>query len=547
MRNRLLAACLSGLMLLQLLAACQPAAPYVDTVDPLWWKDATFYEIFVRSFADSNGDGIGDFKGLTSKLDYLNDGDPATKTDLGINAIWLMPFYPSPSYHGYDVQDYLAVNPAYGTLEDFKTFLSAAHKRGIHVIMDFVVNHTSTQHPWFTAAAKGEAPYRDYYIWSKTDPGYSGPWGEQVWYANGEGFYYAIFNPDMPDLNYRTPAVTEEIRKIASFWVKDVGIDGFRLDGAKHLIEDGQTQENTPETMAWLKDFRAFYQGMDLKDGKPGEKPMDVAEIWNESSVVAPYVNNGAVDLAFNFELADKIMGAVKMNDGTSIASAMAQQSRLYTSGRYAAFLTNHDMDRVMSRFSGDINKARAAGAILLTSPGVPFVYYGEEIGMSGPKPDQNIRAPMQWSAEKNGGFTTGSPWINLYPNFDVVNVEKESADPQSLLSLYRDLIRVRSQNYALRAGQYVQVTASDSSVYAALRVAEKEAVLVVVNMNRSASANVKLSWDASALKGSYTLMPLLGGGDYARLQVDGGGKAVGYQPLQQIPAGGVLIARLVP
>lgn len=546
MIRKILAVSLTLLILVPLLAGCQaPAAP--DVKDPNWWNDATFYEIFVRSFSDSNGDGIGDFKGLTAKLDYLNDGNPSTKTDLGITGIWLMPFLASPSYHGYDVSDYMTINPAYGTMDDFKQFLAEAHKRGIHVIMDFVINHTSLEHPWFKAAASGDPKYHDYYVWSKTDPGYSGPWGEKVWYPYGSEFYYAVFDPGMPDLNYRNPAVTEEIHKIASFWVKDVGIDGFRIDGAKHLIEDGETQTNTPETQAWLKDFRSYYQGLQLKDWQPAQKPMAVGEVWDDSSITAPYVNNGDLDLVFNFQLADQIMGGVKLRDGTSIARAESEQSKLFTQGRYAAFLTNHDMDRVMSRFSGDFSKAKAAGAILLTAPGVPFIYYGEEIGMSGPKPDQNIRAPMQWSAGQNGGFTSGSPWTNLYPNFDQVNVEKESADPQSLLSLYRDLIQVRSQNYALRVGQYIELSSSDSSVYAALRVADQEAVLVLINLNKDSAAGPKLSWEASPLKGNYSLTPLMGGGTYVSLKVDGKGGALNFQPVKEIPGNGVLIARLNP
>jgi alpha-amylase len=544
MRQKSLTLLLILLVWVPLLAACQsPAAP--DVKDPNWWNDATFYEIFVRSFADSNGDGIGDFKGLTSKLDYLNDGKAETHTDLGIDAIWLMPFLASPSYHGYDVSDYMSVNPAYGTLDDFKQFLDEAHKRGIHVIMDFVINHTSTEHAWFKAALNGDPKYRDYYIWSKTDPNYSGPWGEKVWYQkDGSDYYYAVFDPGMPDLNYRNPAVTDEIHKVASYWI-EAGIDGFRIDGAKHLIEVGETQANTPETQAWLKDFRSFYQGLTLKYWQPAQKPMAVGEIWDASSIAAPYVNNGDLDLVFNFELADQIMGAAKLRDGSSVAHAESAQSVLFTQGRYATFLTNHDMDRVMSRFQGDFSKAKAAGAILLTAPGVPFIYYGEEIGMTGPKPDQNIRAPMQWSAGKNGGFTSGDPWTNLYPDFDQVNIEKESADPQSLLSLYRDLIQLRSQHYALRVGQYIQLSSSDSSVYAALRVANKEALLVLVNMNKDAVKGPKLSWDASPLKGSYRLSALLGGGSYSGLKVGEKGEGASYQPVSEIPGNGVLIARL--
>jgi alpha-amylase len=213
-----------------------------------WWNDAVFYEVFVRSFYDSNGDGIGDFNGLTAKLDYLNDGNPATTTDLGVTALWLMPIHPSPSYHGYDVTDYYDVNPQYGTLADFKRLLAEAHKRGIRVILDLVLNHTSLQHLWFVAAQDPQSPYRDWYLWSPTDPGWPGPWGEKVWYANGRSYYYAIFDKNMPDLNYTNPAVTAKLDDVARFWLAEVGVDGFRLDAAKHLIEAGQVQENTAST-----------------------------------------------------------------------------------------------------------------------------------------------------------------------------------------------------------------------------------------------------------------------------------------------------------
>ncbi len=546
MLKRALPVLLVTLILLPLLASCQQAIP-PDVKDPTWWKDATFYQIFVRSYADSNGDGKGDFKGLISKLDYLNDGKPETTADLGVTGIWLMPIHPSPSIHGYDVMNYQDINPDYGTLDDFKLFLSEAHKRGIHVIMDFVINHTSIQHPWFVASASGDPAYRDYYIWSKERLDYVGPWGQQVWYGKGDEFYYAIFDPNMPDLNHRNPAVKDEVQKIARFWVEEVGIDGFRVDGAQHIIENGKAQANTPETHAWFKDLHALIQSWQLKDWQPAQKPLTVGEVWTASDIIAPYVNDQELDLVFNFDLAGKILSGMKFNDAISIGRAYSDQAVLFKQGTYASFLSNHDMIRVMSNLNGDVRKARGAAAIFLTGPGVPFIYYGEEIGMSGSGPDLNFRKPMQWSKAPGAGFTTGTPWQDPYPDFDLVNVEAQTADPKSMLALYRDLIRVRSQHYALRTGQYIEVSTSSSSLYAALRVAEKEAVLVLINLSADAVANPQLSWPASPLKGSYNLSALLGEGKFTRLKVGDQGDAANYQPVQQVGGGEVLILRLNP
>src|SRR5690242_15613038 len=203
------------------------------------WSRRVWYEAFVRSFKDGNGDGIGDFRGLTSKLDYLNDGDPSTTDDLGVTGMWLMPIADSPSYHGYDVIDYDKVEPDYGTRADLDAFLAAAHARGIKVIVDLVLNHTSSENPWFQASAKHDGTHDDWYVWSDTNPGWLGPDGQVVWREQGKRWYYALFSEGMPDLNYRSPAVTAEIDRITTYWLQDVGVDGFRLDAAKYLVEDG--------------------------------------------------------------------------------------------------------------------------------------------------------------------------------------------------------------------------------------------------------------------------------------------------------------------
>ncbi|MBA4385916.1 MAG: alpha-amylase, partial [Anaerolinea sp.] len=222
-----------------------------------WWKTAIFYEIFVRSFNDSNGDGIGDITGIIEKLDYLNDGDPNTNTDLGINAIWLMPINPSPSYHGYDVLNYYAINPQYGTKVDFERLLQEAHKRGIKVIIDLVLNHTSSQHPFFVDARSSDtSQYHDWYVWS--DIGKGNYWHETT-VGNVQENYYGYFCDCMPDLNYLNPEVTLQMEKVVSYWISEIGVDGFRIDAAKHLIEDSDKVENTPQTHDWFKQFYTFY------------------------------------------------------------------------------------------------------------------------------------------------------------------------------------------------------------------------------------------------------------------------------------------------
>ena len=247
------------------------------------WNGRVWYEVFVRSFADGNGDGIGDLRGLTAKLDYLNDGDPATTSDLGITGLWLMPVMESPSYHGYDVIDYRKVEQDYGTSADFKALLAAAHKRGIKVIVDLVMNHTSSQNPWFKDAQTPGSKHDDWYVWATENPGYLGPDGQLVWHQLGKRWFYGVFSENMPDLNLRNPAVTAELKDIARFWLQDMGVDGFRLDAAKHLIEDGRVQTNTPETLAWLKDFKASVDA-----AKPGS--LLVGEVWDPASIAGSYV-----------------------------------------------------------------------------------------------------------------------------------------------------------------------------------------------------------------------------------------------------------------
>ncbi|CAN5596907.1 hypothetical protein BH23BAC4_BH23BAC4_11140 [soil metagenome] len=337
-----------------------------------WWNDAVFYEVFVRSFYDSDGDGIGDFDGLTAKLDYLNDGDPTTDTDLGITGIWLMPINNSPSYHGYDVTDYESIHPDYGTMESFQNFLAAAHERGIRVIIDFVVNHTSTQHPWFQASAANNPAYRDFYRWSASHPGYNGPLGP-AWHNHSSGFYYGVFWSGMPDLNFENSTVQDSMFAAADFWLREIGVDGFRLDAVKYIFEDGPILENAPRTFSFWSEFSGS-----VRESNP--EAVTVCEAWSSTDSVVPYVVDGNLDFCFEFDLAARILQSVQSGNAQPLATKMQEVYAAYPHLQVGTFLTNHDQDRVMEVLDGDVDRARAAAALYLTLPGVPFIYYGEEI-----------------------------------------------------------------------------------------------------------------------------------------------------------------------
>ena len=505
-----------------------------------WWNDTVFYEVFVRSFYDSNGDGIGDFNGLTAKLDYLNDGNPDTTTDLGVTGLWLMPIFPSPSYHGYDVTDYFAVNPQYGTMEDFKRLLDEAHKRGIRVLIDLVLNHTSDQHPWFQQAKLGpNSPYRDWYIWSETDPGYSGPWGERVWHSSPTGYYYGIFESFMPDLNYNNPEVTQQMDEVVRFWLQAVGVDGFRLDAAKHLIEDGTRQENSDATHEWYKNFRPAYKAVN-------PQAMTIGELFGDDlPILASYMQGDQLDLAFNFELAYGFLNSAIYGEATPTANPLKYSDKLLPPLQFATFLTNHDQNRVLSQLVGNVNQAKVAASLLLTSPGVPFIYYGEEIGMEGTKPDEDIRRPMQWDATQNAGFTSGTPWRTPDSDYQTFNVAAETNDTASLLTHYRTLIQLRSEHPALRVGNLNLVSTDDPAVFASLRINQNEAILIVINLGATPLTNYSLKLKNSSLAaGHYLALPLMGGVSATDLEVNANGGYANYLPAD-LPAYGTLILQL--
>lgn len=473
-----------------------PAAPKAAPKAAGWWRDAVFYQVFVRSFADSDGDGVGDFAGLTARLDYLNDGDPKTTTDLGVDAIWLMPIHASPSYHGYDVTDYTSINPDYGTLEDFDRFLAEAKKRGIRVIIDFVMNHSAKAHPWFADAVTGPAAkHRDWYLWRDADPGWTQPWGKNaVWHQTGSGYYYGLFWGGMPDLNLQNPAVIAALTDAMRFWL-DRGVAGFRLDAIRHLVEsDDGVLVDRPESHAILKALRA-----ELVAKHPDV--LLVGEAWTDTETVAAYHGDGdELHLAFGFGTAGAMIEAAR--DGLRASYDQAQRSaRAFADRNFEApFLANHDMARTMRQLGGDDGAMRVAAAMLFGQPGTPFVYYGEEIGMQGGPTgkDEDKRTPMRWRFEgghgTGPGFTTGKPWHDA-PEAMGVSVADQRGKAGTLWTLFRDLIALRKAYRALSDGEASQPSRAGGGrgFTALLRTAPGQRVLAIYNVHTAPSAPATL------------------------------------------------------
>ncbi len=574
---------LSCLLSLSLLAACQGSAPAGDdrsptpgpptgpTVAPTptrlpgpypvspagldgqlatgtdglpWWNDTVFYEIFVRSYQDSDGDGIGDLAGLIERLDYLNDGDPATTEDLGITGIWLMPIMEAPAEHphGYHLVDYRTVERDYGSNDDFKRLLDEAHARGIRVIIDLVLNHTAAEHPWFQEALDPASPRRDWYVWADEDPGYRGPDNQRVWHQAASGYYYGVFNDLIPDLNLANPVVTAELEDITRFWLEEMGVDGFRLDAIKFLIANGRAQESTAETYAWLADYYQYYKGV-----RP--EALTVGEAWAPTSLVVRYVGD-KVDIAFEFDLAVALLTSAREGLNIAVSRQLAEVVAAFPPHQYGVFLANHDQNRVMSALREDPSRARVAASMLLTAPGVPFLYYGEEIGMVGVKPDPQLRRPMQWTGELNrAGFTTGIPWYLLDGSHRTVNVAAQTGDPESLLSHYRRLIRLRQEHEALRVGDWLPVESDSIRLLAYLRHSDQEFVLVLINLSdRPVPAEdyalVLESGPLAAISAAYDLWT---GEALSPPALNDGGGFGPYQPLATVPPYSTMIIQLQP
>lgn len=489
-----------------------PATNY----DTYWWNDAIFYELFVRSFYDSNNDGIGDFKGIIQKLNYLNDGNPNTKTDLGITALWLMPMMASPSYHGYDVTDYYATEPDYGTMTDFEELIDSAHAHGIKIVIDFVMNHTSNQHPWFTQSANNVNNYRNWYVWSPTNPAFLGPWGQTVWHNYNNSYYYGLFYNGMPDLNYENAAVKTEMFKVSDFWLNK-GVDGFRLDAIKYLDEDGTILENTPSNFSLLQDFNASYK-------KTNPDAFAIGEVWSATASIVPYVENKRLDACFEFGLAGAILTSVNNKNADALKNQIKVVAQAYPSLQYGTFLTNHDQDRVYTQLANDTSKMKLAAAQYLTLPGVPFIYYGEEIGMIGSGADENKRKPMQWSAGTNAGFSTHIPWQSLGANYTTNNIQILQANPNSIWNHYQKLIHARKENEALRKGYVLLFDNKENVNLAFARIYNQSATISLTNFS-NANVTDTFSLGISTLTpGIYQASNLITGENLGNVTVNNNG-----------------------
>ena len=483
------------LLSLALVAGCDSDAPdEAEESEAPAWHYGTTYHVFVHSFADSNGDGIGDLNGLIQKLDYIDE--------MGFESIWMLPVHPSPSYHKYDVTDYRAIHPDYGTMEDFERLISEAEARDIQIIMDLVVNHTARDHPWFQqAVADTTSPFYDFYVWKDAEAvqnvkADAEPDTDNVerWHAVQEvddvqdGIdqqrYYGFFWGGMPDLNFDNPAVRDSVIAISKYWL-DKGVDGFRLDAAKHIYED----DRASDTKDWWRTFRA-----EMEEEDPDV--LLVGEVWDDAETVAPYFEG--LHALFNFDLSSGIIEAFQTGTGDSLAVELADTRATYndiaSSFVDATFLTNHDQPRILNELPQQMHM-RTAAYLLLTLPGSPYVYYGEEIGMYGTKPDPNIREPMLWApAEQDSLRTT---WIDPEHSTDdtVTPVSVQNERDGSLLQLYRELIHMRRDTPALRRGTLHPVTyegmPESLSVYER-RSDEGESLLVAHNVSGQ-SADVVL------------------------------------------------------
>lgn len=519
----------SGCLVTALLAGARPAVAQRSL--PAWTRGATCYEVFVRSFRDSDGDGVGDLRGLIAKLDYINDGDPRSQHDLGARCIWLMPVAESPSYHGYDVADYYRVDREYGTSADFKRLVAESHRRGIRVIVDLVLNHVSSAHPWFQAALRDTmSPYRAWFRWSRNKPDTRALWGQEVWHRSPlrEEYYYGLFWSGMPDLNYTYPPVVAEAKRIARFWLEEMGVDGFRLDAVPYLVEEEGRLANTPATHALLRDYESY-----LRSVRPDV--YTVGEVsYSNDTLLAYYPDQ--LGSYFAFEVADSIIASVRRGSARGLLAPLLRLQRSVPFARWSPFLRNHDQPRTLTELGGDIARARIAALLLLTMPGMPFVYYGEEIGMTGTKPDERIRTPMQWSGARGGGFTRGRPWERMQDDSLATTVESQDRDPSSLLALYRKLIHLRASSTALADGRLIPLTTGSDAVAAYLRREGNRAVLVLANLGASPLDGVALASSGGALPaGRWTPRNMLGGPAGAPMRVDADGRLDGYVPLRTL------------
>src|ERR1043165_5372747 len=520
--------------------------------DPSWYKDAIIYELHVRAFYDSNDDGIGDFAGLTQKLDYLHD--------LGITAVWLLPFYPSPlKDDGYDIADYTNVHPSYGTLQDFKAFLREAHRRGIRVISELVLNHTSDQHAWFQRArrARPGSPARGFYVWNDNTDKYKDAriifkdfeTSNWTWDAVANQYFWHRFYHHQPDLNFESPDVIRSLMNVVNFWMA-MGVDGMRLDAVPYLYErEGTNCENLPETHEFLRQLRKqidqrFRNRMLLAE----------ANQWPEDAV-AYFGQADECQMCFHFPVMPRMFMALRMEDRFPIIDILAQTPALPESCQWALFLRNHDeltlemvtdeerdymyrgyahdpqmrvnlgiRRRLASLLGKDWNQIELMNALLFSLPGTPVIYYGDEIGMGDNiyLGDRNsVRTPMQWTPDRNGGFSRCDPAQLYLPcimdpvyGYDAVNVEAQTRSLSSLLNWMKRLIGVRKSTKVFGRGTLTFIRPANRAVLAYVRQLDNDAILCVANMSRSAQA---VELDMSQWKGR-TPQEMLGRARFPRI-----------------------------
>lgn len=446
-------------------------------------KKGIYYEIFVFSFADSDGDGVGDFNGIASKLDYLQD--------LGIDGLWLSPIFYSESYHGYDVEDYNEVNPLFGTIDDFKNLVNEVHNRGMKIIIDYPINHTSSLCDWFIEATSNpDSKYVDYYNFvnkddtSKYSLDEKSPWYSDVWHSFDDSYYYGIYGEAMPDLNFNNPEVRQVVIDNAVLYAK-LGVDGFRLDGAMHIFEPNEYNEmtnSTQQTITWWNEFACA-----LEEVNPDIYL--VGEVWHETDTLEEYVQ--PFDTKFDFALNSDITriltnDTAHLNGGIPISQEIEELYSTYnsvdTNFLDGPFLSNHDQNRIMTTLNGDTNKAKLAANIYLTLPGNPFLYYGEEIGMLGGNGDDSTkREYFKWT---NDSHDLGNAYcIDLGGNTTTPSLEEQMSDEDSIYNHYKEIISIRKNTPALTSAYYSALNIKDNSILAYIRGEGDESVYVIHNL----------------------------------------------------------------
>jgi maltose alpha-D-glucosyltransferase/alpha-amylase len=492
----------------------------------LWYQNAVFYELYVRAFFDSNADGDGDIQGLTQKLDYLKD--------LGVDVIWLLPVFPSPLLDdGYDIADYYSIHSDFGTLEDFKTFVDIAHQKGMRVITDLVLNHTSDQHQWFQSARRGKHDtFHEYYVWSDDDQKYSqariifldtekSNW---AWDEKAQRYYWHRFYSSQPDLNFDNPKIREEIKNVAKFWL-DLGVDGFRADAVPYLFQrEGTNCENLPETHAYLKELRSF-----IDQHYSDRVLLSEANQWPKD--VRKYFGDGdEFHMGFHFPLMPRIFMALQKGDATPIVRILEQTPAIPDNTQWCTFLRNHDeltlemvteeerqwmweqyapdprmrlnlgiRRRLAPLLDNDRQKIELAYSLLFTLPGSPVIYYGDEIGMGDNiwLDDRNgVRTPMQWNSERNAGFSSAQPdklYAPVITNADfgyqTLNVHLQEEDPNSLLNWIRHHLGLRKQYPTFGKGSLKFLSTNNPSVLAYLRQSGNQSLLVINNLSPEKSS----------------------------------------------------------